>query len=70
MRTHRRSDRRSHAIHVDEGVARRELFDRGDVVREAVVSHVGEVEIVERLRTPRGPLVVQLNDDETELGQA
>ena len=57
------------AVEIDELVLRRELLDRGDVIRQSVVAEVAVVVVVERLRSERRAEVIELDDDEPELGE-
>ena len=59
----------AHPIEIDELVLRRKLLDRGDVIGKAVVAEIAVIVVVECLRPERRAEVVQLNDDEPELGE-
>src|SRR5206468_13113881 len=56
-------------IEVDELVLRRELLDRRDVIGKAVIAEVAVIIVVERLRAERRAEVIELDHDESELGE-
>ena len=60
-------DRRS--IGVDPAIAPRQFFHAGDLIGQRVVAHVRVVRVVKRLRSPRRPHPVDLDDDKPQLSE-
>src|SRR3954452_9875040 len=56
-------------IDVDPREPRGKFLHRPDLVGQRVVAHVAVVRLVELLRPPRRTHPVDLDDDETELGE-
>src|SRR2546421_13088800 len=57
------------AVDVDPRIAARELLRRRDLVGQRVVAHVGVVRVVKFLGAPWRSHPVDLDNDESELGE-
>ena len=57
------------AIEIDELVLRGELLDGRDVIGQPIIAEVAVVVVVKCLRAERRAEVIELDDDEPELGQ-